>query len=135
VVTSARQSVAVLLAAAALASGYVLSLKLGAPMVWLDSKLLVFSFGERPSPEAMDFFGRSLWGLLAAALAAGGALLSRPGARGVRVVTVLTAAVMAGCLGLEAVRVMNRVPVASEEAGAPGVVAATAASGRLVEEL
>ena len=121
--TSARKSVVVLLAAAALAVGYMLSLKLGAPMLWFDSKLLVFSFGARPSPEAMDFFGRSLWGLLAAAVASGAALLGRPGARAVRVATVLTAAVMALCLGLEAARVMRRVPVASGE------------SWRLVEKL
>ncbi len=101
------------LAVAGVAAGYMLAHSMGLPMVWFDSKTHLWSFGERPSTAAMDYFGRSLWsfGFGVVAVLAGKALsLRRPTMRAAWAQVAVAALVLTVCGALEVNRLLHRVP-------------------------
>ncbi|MFL5321311.1 MAG: hypothetical protein ACJ790_16750 [Myxococcaceae bacterium] len=112
---SARSKAAAVAACAVVVPAtYVLVHLLHAPMLWLDPESMSWSFGERTSPLAMDFYGRGLASLVAGALAY---LLARVASRktsasewmlaGAAACVVIA---LAGAVSFEAVRVSPKAP-------------------------
>lgn len=91
---------------------YVVVHVLGLPMLWLDPEAMRWSFGARPSPLAMDFYGRGgvslLIGLCVALLSARASRVTRSTA----VVSFAAVAIAAAIFAGVAFEVMRLVPSA-----------------------
>lgn len=87
---------------------YVLVHALHVPMLWLDPETLKWSVGARPSPLAMDFYGRSLASLVVGAASFGVAALIaariRTSSLLLRASAALVVLALLGALSYETVR-------------------------------
>lgn len=70
----AGTAVALALASAAFGAAFFLTSTLDVPLLWFDPVLGQASFGHRPSPVAIDWFGRTLLSSMAALIVFGAAL-------------------------------------------------------------
>lgn len=113
-----QTALGIVAAATAVAVAYALCKALQVPMLWYDPVLSTWSFGDKPGPAAMDWFGRSLVSLVAGAVAYRGIQIvvrATPTRSGVlRGLTAIAAAALIGSAVYEGHRLAVKAASAQE---------------------